>query len=143
MKAYNSKMNAEFRRFLLPDEKSGKEKLIMSSDTIMLIFDIVILLYGVYAAASAVRMKKTGIPSAILLSKEESGRVRNAKEFCGCMYQPTLIFGVLGCLYGVVALLNQYVFRQSLIEIFGVVCFLIVCGWYVKELRKAKERYVP
>jgi len=109
---------------------------------VMLVFDIIILLYGVYAVISAVRMKKTGIPSAILLSREETGKVRNEKEFCRCMVQPTVTLGIMGILYSVVTLLNRYVFKQGLVELFGVVCFLIVCGWYVKELRKAKERYV-
>lgn len=114
----------------------------MSSDFIMLLFDIIILVYGVYGIFSAVRMKNTGIPSAILVSRDEINKVKNAKEFCNKMYQPTLVFGAMACIYSLLEVLNQYVIKQALVDIFGVVCFLIVCAWYVKELRKVKEKHV-
>lgn len=115
----------------------------MSSDEIMFLFDIIILVYGIYGVFSAVRMKNTGIPSAILVSKDELPKVKNAKEFCNKMYQPTIIFGGMACLFGGTQILNQYVIKRALVDILGVVCFLIVCAWYVKELRKAKEGHLP
>lgn len=115
----------------------------MASDEIMLLFDIIILVYGFYGIFSGVRMKSTGIPSAILVSKDELPKVKNAEEFCNKMYQPTIIFGGMACLFGILQILNQYVIKRALADILGVACFLIVCAWYVKELRKAKEGHLP
>lgn len=114
----------------------------MSSENTMLIFDILILILGVYGIVSAVHMKNTGIPSAILISKQELPRVRNAKEFCKRMYQPTIVFSSIAVLYGVVDLLNQYVLKLPYVDLLGIVCFLIVCAWFVRELNKVKGDYV-
>lgn len=114
----------------------------MSSETIVLLFDILILILGINALCSAMRMKKTGIPSAILLPKEEQGRVRNAKEFCAKMYQPTILFGAMICLYGAVDILNSLVIKLPALDLLCMACFLIVCYWYVKKLREVKGEHV-
>ena len=49
----------------------------MSSEMIVLIFDMIIFIFGADALYAAVRMKKTGVPSAILIPKEEQGKVKN------------------------------------------------------------------
>lgn len=113
----------------------------MSSDAIMLVYDVIILICGLYGIVSAVQMKKSGIPSAILVSKEEAGNMKQAAKFCDAMYHPTIIFGGMACLYGLAALLNQYVFKQMFVEILGIVCFLFVCVWYLKKLRTAKDHF--
>lgn len=111
----------------------------MSSGNTMLLFDVLILILGFYGMFSAVRMKNTGIPSAILMSRDELVKIRNAKEFCARMYRPTMIFSAMAFLYGALDILNQYVLKLPYADIIGVVCFLIVCLWFVRELRKVKE----
>ncbi len=113
----------------------------MSSDAIMLVYDVLILICGLYGIYSAVQMKKTGIPSAILISKEESGNMKQAEKFCDAMYHPTILFGAVACLYSLAALLNQYFFKQFVIEILGIVCFLLVCAWFLKKMRIAKDNF--
>lgn len=115
----------------------------MSSDTIMLIFDLIIFGYGLYGVLSAIRMKKTGIPSTILVSKEELPKIKNPQKFCQKMYQPTVVFGCMACVFGGIEVVNQYVIKRAFVDILGVVCFLIVCAWYVKEMRRAKEEHLP
>lgn len=114
----------------------------MSSDTIMLLFNLIILIFGFYGIFSAVHMKRTGIPSTLIVSKGEASSVAKKEEFCDHLYVPTVIFGVVSCLYGIVTLFNQYVLQQQLIKILAVVCYLIVCMWYVKELQKIKADYL-
>ena len=114
----------------------------MSSEMIVLLFDIIILILGIAAIHAAIRMKKTGVPSAILIPKEEQARVRNAESFCEKMYQPTILFGALICLYGGVDILNRHFLKVPLMDILSMACFLIVCIWYVRKLREVKGEHV-
>lgn len=114
----------------------------MSSEIVVLVFDIIICILGVNAILSALRMKKTGIPSSILIPGEEQFKIRNKEVFCEKMYQPTVLFGVMICLYGVVDVLNSYVIRVAYVDLVCMGCFLIVCAWYLKKLRDVKEMHM-
>lgn len=83
----------------------------MQSETIVLLFDIILFILGIYALACAIRMKKTAIPSAILIPKEEMPKMKNTKDFCQKMYVPTVLFAVVICLYGVIDIFNRYVWK--------------------------------
>lgn len=113
----------------------------MQSETIVLAFDVIILILGLDALFSAVRMKKTGIPSAILIPKEEQGRIKNKEEFCGKMYRPTILFGMIICLYGVADLFNRCVLKLPFVDLLSMACFLIVCVWYIRKLREVKKEH--
>ncbi|MDE7313965.1 MAG: hypothetical protein K2N87_20485 [Eubacterium sp.] len=114
----------------------------MSSEIVVLVFDIIILILGADALFSALRMKKTGIPSAILIPKQEQSKIKNREAFCDKMYQPTILFGIMICLYGIMDMLNNYVIRIMYVDLISIVCFLIVCAWYVKKLREVKEAHM-
>lgn len=110
-----------------------------SSNDIMFVFDLIILVLGVFWIISAVHMKNTGIPSPILIAKEELPKIKHPEKFCRLMCRPTVILGVIACLYSGADLFNRFVTKLPFVDLFGVVCFLIVCTWYVKEMRAAKE----
>lgn len=114
----------------------------MKSESIVLVFDIIILILGLDALFSAVRMKKTGIPSAILIPREEQNRIRNKEAFCRKMYRPTILFGIMICLYGVADLLNRKVLKLPFVDLLSIACFLIVCVWYLRKLREVKGEHV-
>lgn len=114
----------------------------MSSEMIVLIFDIIIFIFGVDALYAAVRMKKTGAPSAILIPKEEQIKVKNPEKFCQKMYQPTIVFGLMICLYAAVDFANRRVFHVPVADLLSIACFLIVCIWYVRKLREVKGEHV-
>lgn len=114
----------------------------MSSEMIVLLFDIIILIFGIDAIYAAIRMRKTGVPSAILIPKEEQARVRHAETFCEKMYRPTILFGVMICLYGIVDILNRQFLKVPIMDILSMACFLIVCIWYVRKLREVKGEHV-
>ena len=125
------------------DLRYGKERYKgMQSEMIVLMFDIIILILGTYALYAAVHMKKTGIPSAILIPAQEQPRIRNAEGFCQKMYQPTLVFGSVVCLYGIVDLSNQFVLKQPVVDLLSTASFLIAIVWYVKKLRQVKEEHL-
>lgn len=114
----------------------------MSSEMIVLIFDVIIFIFGADALYAAVRMKKTGVPSAILIPKEEQAKVKNPEKFCQKMYQPTIMFGLMICLYAAADFINRRVFQAPAVDLLGMACFFIVCIWYVKKLREVKGAHV-
>lgn len=114
----------------------------MSSHKIVLVFDIVLLILGLYACAEALRMKKTGIPPEILIPKEERPRLKDAPQFCRRMYLPTVLFGCMSCAYGGFDFMNRWVLKLPFAEYAGVVCFLGGCYWYVKKLLAVKGEYL-
>ncbi len=114
----------------------------MSADGMMLIFDVIVLIYGIYGIYSAFQMRKTGVPSKILVSQEEIYKIRNAKEFCERMFKPTLIFGVMACAYSLVEALNQYVIRRGFVDILCAVCIVAGCVWYCRELRRVRAEHI-
>ena len=86
----------------------------MSSYKIVLVFDIILLIFGLYACAAAMRMKKTGVPSEILIPKEEQRCLKDAPQFCGKMYLPTVLFGCLSCVYGAFDFINRQALKVPL-----------------------------
>ena len=47
---------------------------------VMLIFDVVIAIFGVYMIGAALKMKKTGKISSAVITAEEIARCRKTKE---------------------------------------------------------------
>lgn len=114
----------------------------MSSYKIVLVFDIILLIFGLYACAAAMRMKKTGVPSEILIPKEEQRCLKDAPQFCGKMYLPTVLFGCLSCVYGAFDFINRQVLKVPFVEYVGMVCFLGGCYWYVRKLLAVKGEHL-
>ncbi len=114
----------------------------MSSDTVMTLFDTIILILGLYGVYSAVRMKQTRIPPSLFVSREELDCIKDAGGFCGRIYLPTIRFGAAACLYGAAALVTRHVLRCRPVYIVAALLFLAVCVWYVKELQKVKKDYM-
>lgn len=114
----------------------------MSSDIVVLVFDVILVFLGFYACAAALRMKKTGIPSAILIPKEEQPYLKNAPQFCRKMYQPTVLFGCMSCVYGLTDLLNRCALKLPFLDLVSLACFLGVCYWYVKKLLAVKAEHL-
>lgn len=113
----------------------------MSSHKIVLVFDIVLLILGLHACVAALRMKKTGVPSEILIPKEEQPCLKNAPQFCEKICQPTFLFGCMCCAYGVFDFLNRWMLKLPFADALGVICFLGGCYWYVRKLAVVKREH--
>ena len=53
---------------------------------VMLIFDVVIAIFGVYMIGAALKMKKTGKISSAVITAEEIARCRKTKAFIAFIY---------------------------------------------------------
>ncbi len=114
----------------------------MSSSKVMSVFDVIIIVFGLYGIFCAVRMKKSGVVSAFLFSEEELPKLKDGPGFCREMYRPTVLLGIVSCLFGIADIINRYVLGMPYIQMAGVACFLAACGWFVNKMRAIKEKHI-
>lgn len=114
----------------------------MTSDSFMLLFDVIVLAYGVYLTYAAVQMKKTNQPPNQLVSKAELVGARDVKGFCETMYKPLLYFGLFSSLYGILGLVNDLYMEIPYMDFFAIVVFLILCGWFTTQLKRKKKQFL-
>lgn len=114
----------------------------MTSDSFMLLFDVIVLGYGVYLTYSAILMKKTNQPPNQLVSKAELVGARDVKGFCEAMYQPLLFFGLFSSVYGVLGLINDLYMEIPFMDLVAIVIFIILCGWFTTQLKRKKKQFL-
>ena len=114
----------------------------MSSDSFMLLFDVIILAYGLYLVYSAYQMKKTHQPSNLIINPTDLVGARDPKGFCDAIFKPTVLFGVVAVLYGLVGFVNDRFLDEPIINFVSIALFLILCFWYLKETKKNKSQYL-
>lgn len=114
---------------------------ILAAIDIILIFDIILLVYGGYTIYSAVVMKKTQTPSKWLVPEQELKKCRDAKGFAEAMYIKTIVFGAVLALFGLVSFLNRMFWLIAAVEYAGIVVFLGACAVYVVMLNRTRRQY--
>lgn len=113
----------------------------MGNLDMMSIFDVIIIVCGIYSVFTGKKMKTDGQPPQWLMSRQELELFRKPKQFCEAMSKKTAIFGALCALYGVYGLLVSAVFQSVAAEWVGIIAFLACIIWFVTELNKAKREY--
>ncbi|MCR4869603.1 MAG: hypothetical protein K5889_08990 [Lachnospiraceae bacterium] len=119
----------------------------MKDFNIMLVFDLVIALLGVYLAYAAITMKtKAQVPSAFI-PEEEMSRCKDPKGFSAYMWKKTLFFSVICLLCG----LASFLFDLKLLpvkKIIGsylgmgfLILFLIAWMIFNAAMRSGKKDY--
>ncbi len=108
---------------------------------VILIFDIILLVYGIYTIYSAFVMKKTQMPVKWLVPEQELKKCRDAKGFAEAMYAKTVVFGVVVALFGLVSFLNRMLWLIAALEYAGIAVFLVACVVYVVLLNRTRRQY--
>ena len=114
----------------------------MGSDSFMLLFDLIILCYGLYLVYSAYQMKKTHQPSNLIINQADLVGARDTKGFCEAMFKPTVVFGMMAVLYGIVGFVNDRYVDEPMVNFVSIALFLILCFWYLRETKKYKSQYL-
>ncbi len=109
---------------------------------VMLLFDIVILIFGVYMVVSALRMKRTGAISQTVITPEEIAKCKDKRGFIEFMYWKEALFGGLITLVGVLGIVNDLVVSLGAFNIIEMLVFLAAFLWFQNELRRAREKYI-
>ena len=68
---------------------------------VMLVFDAVILLFGIYMVISSLQMKKSGRINAMVIAEEEMKKCKDTAGFIAFIYWREAVFG------GIVALVDR------------------------------------
>ena len=114
----------------------------MSSDSFMILFDVIILCYGVYLVYSGYQMRNTHQPSNLIINRADLVGARDIKSFCEAMFKPTVIFGMMAILYGIVGFVNDKYLDEPMVNFASIVLFLILCFWYLRETKQNKAKYL-
>ena len=114
----------------------------MSSDSFMLLFDVIILCYGLYLIYSGYQMKKTHQPSNLIINQADLIGARDTKGFCEAMFKPTVVFGMMAVLYGIVGFINDRYVDEPMVNFASIILFLILCFWLLRETKKYKSQYL-
>lgn len=101
---------------------------------VMFLFDIVIMLLGIYMIFAALKMRKTGEISPVIITPEEIARCRDKSGFIAFMYWKEAVFGGILTVVGVLGVVND-----KLIEL---LLFLAAFLWFQEELRKARAKFI-
>ena len=104
---------------------------------VMLVFNVVVALFGAYMIWSALQMKKSGKINSMVLAQEELKKVKDTKGFIEFLYwrEMLLIVGVLG-------VLNETVMPIGKASILEVIIFLAAFIWFQNSLAKAREKFL-
>ncbi|MCR4673902.1 MAG: hypothetical protein K5675_02745 [Lachnospiraceae bacterium] len=117
----------------------------MSFD-IMKIFDIIILVLGVYIAYCAVRVKGGNIPTTFV-APEDVRKCKDKEGLCKAIFMPACVFGVVSLVYGVYSVIFDFGIIEAgsdITSILNAVLILIfVIGWvyFSYVLRKSVAKF--
>lgn len=109
---------------------------------VMLIFDIILVVFGLYMVGAALLMRKKGRISSVMLTPEEITKCKNSDGFIAYMYGREIIFGGIVAVMGVLGLLNDLVLELSFYNVIEMLLFLGVFLWFQGELSKARANFV-
>ncbi|HAQ52323.1 MAG TPA: hypothetical protein DCR12_06115 [Lachnospiraceae bacterium] len=115
----------------------------LSSNVVIIVFDVLILLLGLYLIFNAIKMKKTDEMPSILLTPKELKLCKNPYGFIDYMFPFLLIFGIVATVFGIVSLLGDTVLNfPRIYDGIAVVILLAVWFWFSMMLRKAKQKFM-
>lgn len=107
---------------------------------VMLVFNVVVALFGAYMIWSALQMKKSGKINSMVLAQEELKKVKDTKGFIEFLYWREMLFGALVLIVGVLGVLNETVMPIGKASILEVIIFLAAFIWFQNSLAKSERK---
>ncbi|MFI3171635.1 MAG: hypothetical protein R3Y58_04605 [Eubacteriales bacterium] len=114
----------------------------MTSD-LDLFFGLVGVACGLFCLYSAIRMRRTGIiTESLLLDKETAKKpCKDIGTYLVEVIPPTVIMGIVLLIYGVLTLVDAYVYECYMVVMIMMVITLIALVWFGFVTSKAKKKY--
>lgn len=106
----------------------------------LIIFDAVIFIYGLYTVYSSVKMKKTGQLSNFFTGGNMEP-IRDVHGYIDYIYGRTIVLGAVAVLFGVVGFVNDYIMPLPYLMKALIVLFLTVVIWFSININRAKRRF--
>ncbi len=115
----------------------------LSSNVVIIVFDVLILLLGLYLIFNAIKMKKTDEMPSILLTPKELNLCKNPYGFIDYMFPFVLIFGIVAAVFGIVSLIGDTLLDfPRIYDGIAVLILLAVWVWFSMMLRRAKSKFM-
>ncbi len=108
---------------------------------VMLIFDVIIVVFGAYMIFQGFGMKKKGEISAVLITPEEILKCKDTSGFIAEMYWKEAAFGGVIILVGILGLVNDLVCALGVLNFIRVAGFLVMFLWFQTSLQKARGKF--
>lgn len=109
---------------------------------VMLIFYVIMMGFGVYMIGAALKMKKTGEISSVVITEEEIAKCKNKQGFIEFIYWKEALFGIMIILVGALGIINDKVISLGVFNIVELVVFLAAFLWFQNSLCKAREQFL-
>ncbi len=107
----------------------------------LIIFDIVILAYGVYTIYSAINMKRTQQLNKFFTGGNTMVPIRDVRGYIDAIYHKSLVLGAMAILFGAVAMINDFVIPIPVVMKALVLLFLTVLVWFTVMVSRAKREF--
>mgnify|MGYP000715814642 CR=1 FL=1 len=107
---------------------------------VMLVFDAVILLFGIYMVISSLQMKKSGRINAI--AEEEMKKCKDTAGFIAFIYWREAVFGGIVVLVGLIGIINELTNFLGKLTLLELVIFLGSFLWFQNSLKTAREKFL-
>ncbi len=110
---------------------------------VMLVFNIVIILFGIYMIVSSVQMKKQGNINPMVLAKEERKKCKDVNGFIEFIYWRELVLGICMAAVGVIGVLDETVLSIGKIASYAeMLIFLAAFLWFQHSLNQARDKFL-
>lgn len=109
---------------------------------VMIIFDAVILLFGIYMVISSLQMKKSGRINAMVIAEEEMKKCKDPAGFIAFIYWREALFGGIVALVGLIGILNELTNFLGKLTLAELVIFLGSFLWFQNSLKTAREKFL-
>ena len=91
---------------------------------------------------SALKMKKTGTPSSLLLEPDEVHRCKDIKGMTIAAAGKMLIFGLVTVVCGNIGTVNAFLLKIQWLGVTELCVFLMICLWFVSGLHRVRDEFM-
>ena len=115
----------------------------MNTNTgMMLVFDVIISIMGIYIIVSACKMRKQQTVPSLFVAVEEMAHCKDVPGFITFLFPRAVAFGGVALFFGVEEMCNDLIMNLGqIVNIVMIVLFIAAWIWFSMQLRKGKQQY--
>lgn len=109
---------------------------------VMLVFNVIIGVFGFYMIISALKMKKSGEINSSVITKEEIASCRDREGFICFMYWREAVFGMVLVLWWILGMVDEFVASLEKFSLVQTLLFLAAFIWFQHGLLEARKKFI-
>lgn len=114
----------------------------MTNADMMVVFDAIMTILGVYIVFSTIKMKKEGLVPTLFVPVEEMTRCKDVEGFIAYLFPKGMGLGLIGTGFGIVGICNDALANLGqLVNVIALVIFIAAWVWFSVQFRKGKEKF--